>query len=1069
LIVELQRTYQEKIMSLCKSSKIVRHRNQYKISDSFKLVLRSIALLSVTWTFACGGPDETLNEETSDAIRHGGRRSGILQRRRARQRFDLVLNSITRDLNGYSATVCNETAPASRFVVPGGFSVVLQDGFGAEQHISFPDNLAQGACIEGQTVGAECLLGDGSCTDEVTVSGQIDAGSLKESDIANNSLSVEFAAEVNECALGTDNCDANATCTNTTGSFTCLCDAGFSGDGASCFPLPIADAGADKTGNIGVPIMLDGSTSGSAVGNPLIYTWQLILSPMDSVAALSHANVVRPWFVPDVDGTYHFALVVFDDLALSTPDIIEVEVGPSTPRQLLTQLSSFAPQMTNAKDIAIQNNIAYVIGQDIVSEDRPVETLLLYDIKDVESPSFLGSIAFRPAETGGAPPRLNTVAVDGGFAVLAAGYHGMFVVDVSDPATPVEVTSYRGTGVDHYAWSVTISNGRIYLGDWQTVRVFDLSNPATPIANLSPVFATDYPHSVAVSNGYVYVLAASGVHVYQETVNGVQYVSSKICSFPQQIAFDGDKAYLTIETRLEVFDISTPGSFTPLGILTLSNPREITIGNGYAFVGDHGLGEGWLRMVSIADPNVPRLVGSAFNWYPTGNGSFRSGDLVNGLAFNNGHVFVAKGNSGPSGQGVWVVDIYDPRYPSVGPNNVGPVIGYTKISNIEGGFEGDSSSNARFGDAMAGIGDIDGDGVEDLAVGEPRVSSGFVWILLLNEDGSVKEEQCIRSFGGGFNVALAYGDNFGAAITSLGDLDSDGVPDIAVGAYGYRYNSGAVWVLFLNSNGTVKAHQKIDGSTGILSEELGGKYFFGSPLTAIGDLDGDGNTELMVGAPSTNEYGHPLANYANPNALYVLFLNEDGTVKAHQKIGSSQGGLAAQFAERDHFGNAVTPMGDLDGDGVVDVAVTAVGRNSVFTLFMNADGTVKAHQEIVGPADVRFGHSLAWLGNGRLAVGAPGKFILVTTGLEATGSVWIYSINSDGTAASTTEIGQSVGGFTGIVDGGDQFGISVASVGDLDGNGVADIAVGAIDDDDGSNMLDPFAANGGAIWILYLD
>ena len=41
-------------------------------------------------------------------------------------------------------------------------------------------------------------------------------------------------ADINECIEGTDNCDDNAACTNTEGSFTCLCEPGFSGDGAQC-------------------------------------------------------------------------------------------------------------------------------------------------------------------------------------------------------------------------------------------------------------------------------------------------------------------------------------------------------------------------------------------------------------------------------------------------------------------------------------------------------------------------------------------------------------------------------------------------------------------------------------------------------------------------------------------------------------------------------------------------------------------------------------------------------------------------------------------------------------------
>ena len=71
-------------------------------------------------------------------------------------------------------------------------------------------------------------------------------------------------------------------------------------------------------------------------------------------------------------------------------------------------------------------------------------------------------------------------------------------------------------------------------------------------------------------------------------------------------------------------------------------------------------------------------------------------------------------------------------------------------------------------------------------------------------------------------------------------------------------------------------------------------------------------------------------------------------------------------------------------------------------------------------------------------------------------------LNTDGTVKSHQKISDTEGGFTGILDNGDVFGVSVASLGDLDGDGVGDLAVGAPQDNDGGR-------DHGAVWILFLD
>ena len=126
-----------------------------------------------------------------------------------------------------------------------------------------------------------------------------------------------------------------------------------------------------------------------------------------------------------------------------------------------------------------------------------------------------------------------------------------------------------------------------------------------------------------------------------------------------------------------------------------------------------------------------------------------------------------------------------------------------------------------------------------------------------------------------------------------------------------------MWVLFLKPNGTVKTHQKISATEGGFEGELDYADHFAASLAASGDLDGDGVIDLAVGA-STDDDGGP-----ERGAVWVLFLNRDGTVKSHVKISSTQGGFTGALDDSDVFGWSVAPLGDIDGNRGMNIVVGA--------------------------------------------------------------------------------------------------------------------------------------------------
>lgn len=260
-------------------------------------------------------------------------------------------------------------------------------------------------------------------------------------------------------------------------------------------------------------------------------------------------------------------------------------------------------------------------------------------------------------------------------------------------------------------------------------------------------------------------------------------------------------------------------------------------------------------------------------------------------------------------------------------NQDGTVKRHQKISDTQGGFDGQLEASDRFGSSIANIGDINQDGITDLLVGasgddDGGAGKGALWLLLMNIDGTVKSQQKISSTDGGFTGELNFYDAFGSSLTTIGDLDKDGMVDIAVGIPGSNdggSQKGAIWVLFLNTNGTVKSSQKISALYGGFSGLLDDADHFGYSITSLQDLDADGNDEIVVGALDDDDNG------PEKGAVWVIFPNSDGTVKAFQKISDAAGELTQKIDYYDRFGSAVSAIGDINGDGIADLAVGARG------------------------------------------------------------------------------------------------------------------------------------------------
>ena len=408
---------------------------------------------------------------------------------------------------------------------------------------------------------------------------------------------------------------------------------------------------------------------------------------------------------------------------------------------------------------------------------------------------------------------------------------------------------------------------------------------------------------------------------------------------------------------------------------------------------------------------------------------------------------------------------------------------FQKISNGNGGFSTTKniiSNDDRFGGAVANIGDLNGDGIEDLAVGasfndDQGTNFGCVYILFMNSSGTVNSFKQIYP-PSTYNGA----GRFGVSVCKIGDLDGDGVQDLAVGNLADNSFQGGVVICFMKTDGTVKSQSVINFQTTNFTSALYSGVQFGTSVEAIGDYNKDGILDIAVGAPLDAD-----GAATKKGAIYLIYLTKAGGVKGFSKISDLVGSVPSGTLKNGMlFGTAICNIGDVDGDGNTDLMVGGSGDNSgdgcVFLLRMKSTGVFKRASKIsiatsillstAGIAQSFFGTSIAKLtnfkvlGDSMLAVGCPSD----TVGGTGRGSVIIFKYDTAGNVLYYNKINSRTKLFSGQLANNDRFGSALANYGNKDTTSTQAFVVGAPNRSDGyDNTSNTAIKNSGAVFIQY--
>ncbi len=557
---------------------------------------------------------------------------------------------------------------------------------------------------------------------------------------------------------------------------------------------------------------------------------------------------------------------------------------------------------------------------------------------------------------------VNGFKLDGEAVGDQSGYRGSTIGDINgDGVSDILIGAYGHNN----------SAGRSYVvfGDAPPVLVnnsLSLSSGAAITLNASNLGATDRNHNnntlVFIPNGVVHGQFES---ISNPGVPLVNFTQQQITSGAIQFVHDGTlvpPSYnITVRSTGIAWVGPVPAQINFIGAPQSHFPAIIPLAglngqNGFKIDGENP-GDYSGQWVGLGDINADGYIDL----------------LIGALGFNNyaGRSYVLFGKPGLGSSGL------------ISLSNINGTINCFKFDGESGSYQSGISLNMG--------GDVNGDGYADLLIGAYSAIPGRSYLFFGGPqvgNGSIFSLSNLNG-GNGFKIlGEATTDRSGYPV-SIGDINGDEVADLIVGAIGYNSNTGRNYVVFggsgIGSSGSISL-STLNGVNGFkIDGEAVNDILNGGSLSPVGDINGDGHTDLIMGVD----------NYNNTGRSYVVFggpgIGSGGLIWLSALNGFNGFKLEAE-AINDGCGWSTAAAGDINADGCDDLIIGCAGHHN---------GTGRSH--------VVFGEP---------NIGASG--LLSLSQLNGTNG---FKIDGETT--------------------GDNSGHSVHTVGDVNGDGYDDLSIGA--------------------------
>ncbi|QDV74514.1 FG-GAP-like repeat-containing protein [Botrimarina mediterranea] len=350
----------------------------------------------------------------------------------------------------------------------------------------------------------------------------------------------------------------------------------------------------------------------------------------------------------------------------------------------------------------------------------------------------------------------------------------------------------------------------------------------------------------------------------------------------------------------------------------------------------------------------------------------------------------------------------------------------------------------RVGFSVSSAGDFNGDGFDDFLFSAPNAPpnsqfSGETFLLYGGAETG-NGQRTLSPMDADVHFVGIEGQHAGYRVSSAGDLNLDGLDDLLIATADFSERN-KVYLVYgrPDANQLTGEFQLSDSDATFVLERSSDPGPVG--LTPAGDIDGDGAADLLIGDYT---YG---SGY--PGRAYLFYGNPDASLSGGIDIASADATFDVDFRDGT-LGYSVSSAGDLNGDGLDDVAIGALGQGEVYLYYGRPTSERIAGRIGRGEADAVFsvygaGRSLSTAGdlNGDglndLVIGASD---MDYNGEESGAAYLLYGKAGDNAWRGEIDLDNADVRFEGVAEG-DKAGYQVSSAGDVNGDGIDDLLIGA--------------------------